>query len=150
MEDKGYIYLMRPLISPGAMFLVLYPLVVGLLYLIRKFPPLELKVLIGVYLVVAVGILLIWIYAKSKRVFILEDQIVFQTILGKKVIEAPEIRRVVFSWTPKGQEVAVIRTHSNSYYLSELYFPFPELMADLEDFVRFNGIRCNVSGKGHG
>lgn len=145
MEDKGYVYLMRPFVSPGTAFIILYPLIVGLLYAVTKFPVLELKVLGAVYLITLAAILVIWLYVKSKRVYIVEEGVVFRSIFGEKFITTPEIRRVVFSWTRKGQEIAVIRTHSSSYYLSELYFPFPELMADLEDFVHLNGIRCNVS-----
>lgn len=149
MEEKGYNYLMRPLISPGIIFLVIYPLVVGAIYLITKFPPLELKVLAGIYIAMVVLLALLWVYARSKQVYVMEDHLIFRTLLGTKIIGAEDIRRVVFSWTPKGQEVAVVRTRDNSYYLSEFYFPFPELMADLEDFIRFNGVRSNTTDRGY-
>ncbi len=143
MEEKGYTYLMRPLVSRGIMFLVAYPVVLGLLYLFLKFPSLELKVLISIYAVIALGIIILWIVAKTKRVYVKDDEIIFQSLLGEKKILPADIRRVVFSWTADGHEVVVIRTAKDSYYLSEFYFPFPELMADLENLIQCNNVRCN-------
>lgn len=144
MEEKGYIHLLRPLVSPGIIFLVVYPLAGVLLYLLLKFPPLEVKTLAILYGIAALGIVFLWVLAKSKRVYILEDKIIFQSFLGEKTVLPSDIRRIVFSWNTKGQEVATIRTHHETFYLSEFYFPFPELMADLEDFIRFNDIRSNI------
>ncbi|AFM42442.1 hypothetical protein Desaci_3561 [Desulfosporosinus acidiphilus SJ4] len=144
MDEHEYIYQLKPLVIPGLFFLLLYPVLLGCIYLFHKFPSLELRVLAGIYVICALGILFLWVIGKSKRVLIKDQQIVFNSLLGKHVLEPKDIRRVAFYFDGKGQEVAQIRTGDIFYYLSEFYFPFPELMSDLETFIKLHGLRSNL------
>ena len=147
MEEHDYTYKMGPLILPGLFFLVIYPMVVGAIYLVTRFSRLELQILIFIYGVTAFCILGLWIYAKSKHVRIEDQQIIFKSILGEYSIEPADVRRVVFYWNAKGQEIAQIWTKRKNFYLSEFYFPFPELMSDLEYFIEDHDIRTNLTGR---
>ncbi|HUX78156.1 MAG TPA: hypothetical protein VMW10_00180, partial [Alphaproteobacteria bacterium] len=86
----------------------------------------------------------LWAIGKSKHVQIKDRQIVFQSLLGKRILEPQDIRRVAFYFDGKGQEIAQIRTKEELYYVSEFYFPFPELMSDLENFIQKYGLRSNL------
>lgn len=143
-DEHDYVYQLRPLIVPAVMFLILYPLVIGGVHFFSKLPIIELRVLIGIYVVAALGILGLWIIGKSKHVQIKDRQIVFRSLLGRHILEPQDIRRVAFYFNEKGQEVAQIRTEGELYYLSEFYFPFPELMSDLENFIRKFDLRSNL------
>ncbi|TGE35322.1 hypothetical protein E4K67_26085 [Desulfosporosinus fructosivorans] len=144
MDEHDYVYQLRPLIVPAVLFLILFPLVIGGVHFFSTLPILELRVLIGIYVVAALGILSLWIVGKSKHVQIKEGQIVFQSLLGKHTLEPQDIRRVAFYFDQKGQEVAQIRTEDELYYVSEFYFPFPELMSDLENFIMKYDLRSNL------
>lgn len=144
MDEHDYIYQLRPLIIPGAIFLVIYPVVLVILHLLAKLPAVELGLLIGIYVLAALGIVFLWLTGNSKRVQINDRQIVFQSILGKNVLTPQDIRRVAFYFDGKGQEIVQIRTEEDLYYLSECYFPFPELMADLENFIQIHDLRSNL------
>lgn len=143
MDEHDYVYQLRPLIVPGLMFLIIYPVVMGIVHFFGKLPSMELRVLIGIYAIAGLGILAIWIIGKSKHVQIEDQRIVFHSLLGKQIIEPKDIRRVVFYFDGRGQEVAQIRANNEFYYVSELYFPFPELMSDLESFVQKYDLRSN-------
>ena len=144
MDDHDYVYQLRPLIVPAVMFLILYPLVIGGVHFFSKLPIIELRVLIGIYVTAALGILFLWVIGKSKHVQIKDQQIVFLSLLGKHILEPQNIRRVAFYFDAKGQEVAQIRTEGGFYYVSEFYFPFPELMSDLENFIQKYDLRSNL------
>ncbi|MDQ7093361.1 hypothetical protein REC12_07140 [Desulfosporosinus sp. PR] len=144
MDEHEYIYQLRPLVIPGLFFLIIYPVVLGCIYLFNKMPGIELKVLAGIYIVSLLGILALWIIGKSKRVLFKNQQIIFRSLLGDRVLEPKDIRRVAFYFDGKGQEIAQIRTGDVYYYMSEFYFPFPELMSDLENFIRQHGLRSNL------
>ena len=144
MEEHDYVYQLKPLIVSSVMFLILYPLVIGGVHYFSQLPVLELKILTGIYLTAVVGILSLWLIGKSQHVQIKDGKIVFHSLLGKHIIEPLDIRRVAFYFDGKGQEVAQIRTESKFYYVSEFYFPFPELMNDLEIFIRQHGLRSNL------
>ncbi|MFZ3131609.1 MAG: hypothetical protein WA125_11045 [Desulfosporosinus sp.] len=144
MDEHDYVYQMRPLIVPAVMFLILYPLVIGSVHFFSKLPSIELRVLIGIYVTAALGILFLWVIGKSKHVQIKDRQIVFRSLLGIHILEPQDIRRVAFYFDGKGQEVAQIRTEGELYYLSEFYFPFPELMSDLENFIQKYDLRSNL------
>jgi len=145
MDEHDYVYQLRPLIVPAVMFLILYPIVIGGVYFFSKLPSLELRVLIGIYVIAALGILCLWVIGKSKQVLINDQHIIFQSILGKHILEPQDIRRVAFYFDEKGQEVAQIRTESEFYYVSQFYFPFPELMSDLENFIQKYDLRSNIA-----
>ncbi|MHB1404760.1 MAG: PH domain-containing protein [Desulfitobacteriaceae bacterium] len=145
MGEQDYEYQLKPLVIPGTAFLVIYPATVLMLYFLTKLPALEFRLLLIIYAVAAAGLISLWVFAKSKRVRIEDESITFSSILGKKSLHPDDIRRVSFFHTKQGQEVAQIRTHRDSYYLTEFYFPFPELMSDLEYFVQAHGIKSNLS-----
>lgn len=148
MDEQDYVYLMRPLVIPGLVFLMVYPLVIGSVHFFSKLPILELRVLMGIYIVSGLGIITLWVIGKSKRVQINEEQIVFRSLLGKHILKPQDIRRVAFYFDQKGQEIAQIRTSNALFYVTELYFPFPELMSDLEHFIQQYDIRSNLSRNG--
>jgi len=144
MEEHDYVYQLRPLIVSSVMFLILYPLVIGGAHYFRQLPILELRVLIGIYLTATLGILSLWMIGKSQHVQINNGKIIFHSILGQHILEPQDIKRVAFYFDKKGQEVAQIRTEGKFYYVSEFYFPFPELMSDLEIFIQKYGLRSNL------
>lgn len=144
MEEHDYIYQLRPLVIPGLVFLILYPLVVGGVHIFSKLPALELKILIGIYVVSGLGILALWVVGRSKRIIIDGQQIIFSSLLGEHILEPKDIRRVAIYFDDHGQEIAQIRTGKDSFYVSDLYFPFPELMSDLEIFIQQHAIRSNI------
>ncbi|HUS89987.1 MAG TPA: hypothetical protein VMW91_11620 [Desulfosporosinus sp.] len=144
MDEHDYVYQLRPLIVPAVVFLILYPLVIGGVHFFSKLPIIELRVLIGIYVTAALGILFLWVIGKSKHVQIKDQQIVFRSLLGKHILKPQDIRRVAFYFDGKGQEVAQIRTKDDFYYVSEFYFPFPELMSDLENFILKYDLRSNL------
>lgn len=145
MEEHDYVYQLRPLIIPGLVFLILYPLIIGGVHVFRKLPTLELRVLIGIYVISGLGILALWAIGKSKHISINDEQIIFRSLLGERILEPKDIRRVAFYFDDKGQEIAQIRTGEALYYVSEFYFPFPELMSDLEIFIQRYDIRSNLT-----
>jgi len=145
MEEHDYVYQMRPLIIPGLVFLILYPLIIGGVHVFSKLPTLELRVLIGIYVISGLGIIILWVVGKSKRIIMNGGQIVFSSLLGVHILEPKDIRRVAFYFDDKGQEIAQIRTSQELYYVSEFYFPFPELMSDLEIFIQQYDIRSNLT-----
>lgn len=144
MEEHDYVYRLRPLIVPAVVYLILCPLVIGGVHFFSKLPILELKVLIGIYVTSALGILVLWVIGMSKHVQIKDQQIVFCSLLGKRILKPQDIHRVAFYFDGKGQEVAQIRTKDELYYLSDFYFPFPELMSDLENFIQKHNLRSNL------
>ena len=144
MDEQDYVYQLRPLIIPAVVFLLLYPLAIGGVHFISKLPIIELRVLIGIYVTAALGILFLCVIGNSKHVQIKDRQIVFRSILGKRILEPKDIRRIAFYFDGKGQEVAQIRTKDDFYYVSEFYFPFPELMSDLENFIQRYDVRSNL------
>jgi hypothetical protein len=145
VDEHDYIYLLRPLIIPGLVFLIVYPLAISGLHFFSKLPIIELRVLIGIYVTAALGIICLWIIGKSKHVQIKDQQIIFRSLLGKHILEPQDIRRVAFYCDGKGQEIVQIRTEGELYYLNELYFPFPELMSDLENFIQKYNLRSNLA-----
>lgn len=145
MDEHDYVYLMRPLVVPGLVFLIVYPLIIGSLHVFSKLPIVELRILIAIYVVSGLGILALWIIGKSKRVQINDGQIVFHSLLGERSLEPQDIRRVAFYFDQRGQEIAQIRTNNALFYVSEYYFPFPELMSDLENFILQYDVRSNLS-----
>lgn len=127
MEEHDYVYQMRPLIIPGLVFLILYPLIIGGVHVFSKLPTLELRLLIGIYVITGLGIITLWVVGKSKRIIMNGGQIVFSSLLGVHILEPKDIRRVAFYFDDKGQEIAQIRTSQELYYVSEFYFLFQSL-----------------------
>ncbi|MCO5388665.1 MAG: hypothetical protein NHB14_26035 [Desulfosporosinus sp.] len=87
----------------------------------------ELRLLIGIYVITGLGIITLWVVGKSKRIIMNGGQIVFSSLLGVHILEPKDIRRVAFYFDDKGQEIAQIRTSQELYYVSEFYFLFQSL-----------------------
>lgn len=145
VEGNEYTYRMKPLVVPGIIYLVLYPLIVGAVCYIFYLPELCVRIFSAIYIVSALGILLIWLIGKSKKVIFEDNVIVFRSLFGQYVLEPGEIRRASFFWTPRKEEVVQIRAGKKVFYLSDLYFPFNELLTDLEQFIMNHNIRSNLS-----
>lgn len=145
-EEHEYHYRLKPLLVPGFLFLAGYPVVTAFLVLILKISLLERNILIGLYLVSSLGILALWIYGRSKYLRIEEKNLLFSSLTGEREIGAEDIRRIALYTSPKGKEIVQIKTlHNDDFYISDVYFPFPELMGDLEQFVRSHSIRSNIA-----
>ncbi|NLP45087.1 MAG: hypothetical protein GX351_10745 [Peptococcaceae bacterium] len=145
MEGQEYVYRMKVIIAPGLGFLILYPLLLGIVSYFFKFPELYMRIFTAIYLSTALIILGLWIVAKSRKVIIQEDAIVFRSLFGKKILKPVNIRKVSFFWTKKDEEIVQLRVGKKAYYLTNLYFPFNELLTDLEEFILKNNIRSNLS-----
>jgi len=144
MAEHDYDYQLRPLAVPAVAFLIFYPAALWLLDYFGKFPVLEIKILSGIYAVSALILVIILIVIKSTRVRISDQQISFRSLLGTKVLKPQAIRRVAFYYDRSGREMVQIRTEKADYYLNDHYFPFPELMADLEEFVQRHNLRYTL------
>lgn len=145
MEEQEYFYQLKPLIIPGGSYLISFPLLSVVLWFILKVSANEMMILLAIYSATALGIVALWIYGRSKSFRVEEDQIVLKSLMGEKVLSPEEIRRIVLFTTRQGKEVVQINTKKMDYYLTELYFPFPELMTDLEQFIKANDIRTNFA-----
>lgn len=145
MDGHDYVYRMKPLILPGLGYFVIYPLLIGISIYFITLPEIFLRIFSGIYAVSSLIILIIWIIAKSKRVSIDHDIIVFRSLFGKQVIEPKDIRKASFFWTKGNEEIVQIRVGKKTYYLSSLYFPFSELLTDLEEYITKHHIRSNLS-----
>ncbi|WP_434511640.1 hypothetical protein [Desulfitobacterium sp. AusDCA] len=145
-EEHEYHYRLKPLLVPGFLLLAGYPVVTAFLVLILKISLLERNILIGLYLVSSLGIIALWIYGRSKYLRIEEKNLLFCSLSGEREIGAEDIRRIALYTSPKGKEIVQIKTlHNDDFYISDVYFPFPELMGDLEQFVRSHSIRSNIA-----
>lgn len=143
-EEHEYRYQLKPLIIPGILFLIGYPIIVLLLAAIFKIPILERYIFTGIYIGTFLGIVILWIYGRSKGLRIDDDCLIFYSLTGEHPLAPEDIRKVALYTMPQGKEMVQIKTSRDQvYYISELYFPFPELMSDLEQFVANHAIRSN-------
>lgn len=136
MEEQVYSYQVKPLLIPGGLYLVITPLVLAVLHYGLKIAALEFNVLRVIYLLTALGIAAIWIYGRSKNFRVSDNQLVFASLRGEHSLSPAEIRRIALFTTKQGKEIVQIKTKQQDYYLSDLYFPFPELMTELEQYIR--------------
>lgn len=143
MEEHEYLYRIRPLVFSGIGFILLFPLVMGLLHFVLKFPSWELWILGLIYVLCVCCMLGLWLFGRSKRIIIRDPELVFRSWLGEKIVGPENLRRIVFSTDENGREMAQIRTNDQVYYVNDLYFPFPELMGDLENYIKKYHIRFN-------
>lgn len=144
-DEHEYRYQIKPLIIPGVLFLIGYPVLTLLLGLVLKVSRLEAYILASLYALTLLGISGLWVYGRSKRLRIEEDYINLYSLSGERQLAPGDIRRVALYTLPKGEEVVQIKTRNQVFYISEFYFPFPELMVDLERFVKNHAIRSNIS-----
>ncbi|MGI6449829.1 MAG: hypothetical protein ACOX3R_05960 [Desulfitobacteriia bacterium] len=145
MQVQEYVYRMKPVIIPGAGYLLVYPLLTGILSFLLNLPEVYVKIFSAIYAVTALMILFIWLTAKSKKIIIDDNIIIFQSLLGKQVLEPKDIRKASFYWTAKSEEIVQLKVGKKTFYLSNLYFPFNELLTDLEQFIIANNIRSNLA-----
>lgn len=145
MEESVYSYQLKPLVIPGGIYLITFPIVVAILWFLLKIPKVELSLLLGVYFVTALGIVALWLFAQSKSLRVEPEQIVLKNLMGAIQLTPQEIRRIALFTLRNGKEVVQIKTKHKDYYLTDLYFPFPELMSDLEHFIKNHGIRSNFT-----
>ena len=145
MEEQEYFYQLKPLAIPGGIYLVSFPILTAILWFVINIPAKEMTLLLGIYLATGLGIVALWIYGRSKSFRVEENQIVLKSFVGEHVLTPGEIRRIALFTTRQGKEVVQIKTKKKDFYLSELYFPFPELMIDLEHFIKANDIRTNFT-----
>jgi len=145
LDANEYTYRMKPLVLPGLAYIIIYPLIVGTVSFSLNLSQNHLMTLLGIYAVSVVIILLIWVTARSKKVIVNNGSVVFRSIAGKTLIEPDDIRKVSFIWTKRNDEIVLLKTGKRTYYLSDLYFPFNELLTDLEEFIVYNNVRSNLS-----
>jgi hypothetical protein len=136
---------MKPLVMPGLVYLILYPLLVGAASYFLNLSQFYLTFLSGIYLFTALIILFLWLMAKTRRIIVGDGVIIFSSILGKTVVEPQDIRRASFAWTKNNEEIVLLKTGKRKYYLSDLYFPFNELLTDLEEIIAAYNIRSNLN-----
>ncbi len=145
MEGNEYVYRIRPLVVPGLAFIILYPIIVGALSYLLNLPELYLRIFSWIYIVSTIFLLLTWLTARSKRIIVEGNIIVFRSIFGRQILEPKDIRKASFYWVSRSEEVVQIRAGKKIYYLSNLYFPFNELLTDLEQFILNHNIRSNLA-----
>lgn len=145
MEGNEYVYRIRPLVVPGLVFIILYPIVVGSLSYLFNLPELYLRIFSWIYVASTIYLLLTWLTAKSKRVIVEGNIIVFRSIFGRQILEPKDIRKASFYWVSRSEEIVQIKAGRKIYYLSSLYFPFNELLTDLEQFILTHNIRSNLA-----
>lgn len=143
--QSQYVYRMRPLIIPGLSFIILYPLLIGFISYYLALPDLFVRIFSGIYILALVIIVLIWLTAKTKKIIVDDQNIIFQSLLGKDIIQPKDIRKASFFWTSKDQEIVQLKVGKKIYYLSDLYFPFNDLLTDLEEFIIHHNIRSNLA-----
>lgn len=143
MEEQEYFYQLKPLVLPGGIYLLSFPVFAALFWFVVKIPVIELSILFSIYLVTAGGIAALWIYGRNKSFRVEGNHLVWKTLRGEQFITPEEIRRIALFTTRQGKEIVQIKTKYKDFYLTEFYFPFPELMTELEQFIRVNDIRTN-------
>lgn len=146
MYAQEYVYRMKPLVIPGMLYVILYPILIAAISFFITLPYLYLLVLTGIYAVTVLIILIIWLTAKNKRIAITDKTIVFRSLFRKRVLEPKDIRKAAFFWTKKNEEIVLLKVGKKVYYLTDLYFPYNELLTDLEEYIVSNHIRSNLAG----
>lgn len=145
MEGHEYVYRMKPMIVPGLGYLILYPLLTGVISFVFTLPEIYLRIFSGIYAISTLLIILIWLTAKSNRIIVDDNMIILRSLFGKHIIEPKDIRKASFFWTRKNEEIVQLKTGKKVFYLSNFYFPFNELLTDLEEFIIANNVRSNLS-----
>ncbi|ADY56558.1 hypothetical protein Sgly_2269 [Syntrophobotulus glycolicus DSM 8271] len=144
MENE-YIYRLKPLLVPGVLFILLYPLVFGPLSFYFFLPEIYVKIFTGIYLFTFFSILILWLNGKGKRVIFKDNKLILSSPLRNVVLKPDNISKILFFWTKRQEEIVQIYSGQKRYFLSDLYFPYNELLTDLEDFISQNEIRNNLA-----
>lgn len=143
--QSEYIYRIKPLLVPGILFILLYPLFIGPLSFYFFLPGIYVKFFAVIYLVTVLCIIIFWLNGRSKRVVFKDNKIVLRSLFRNVVLRPENISKVLFFWTNKQEEIVQIYSGKNKYFLSDLYFPYAELLTDLEFFISENDIRNNLT-----
>jgi len=145
VDGNEYIYKMKPIVMPVLLYIILYPIIMAAISYVFFLPDLHVRILSIIYIATSLIILYIWLQAKSKRVIFENDMIVFRSLFRREIVEPKDMKKAIFFWTPRKEEVVQIKTSKYTYYLSNLYFPYTELLTDLEQFIIANRIRSNFA-----
>lgn len=143
--QSEYIYRLRPLLVPGILFILLYPLFIGPLSFYFFLPGAYVKIFAVIYLATVLSIALLWLNGKSKRVVFKDNKLVLRSLFRNITLKPENISKILFFWTKNQEEVVEIYSGKNKYFLSNLYFPYAELLTDLELFISENDIRNNLT-----
>lgn len=143
--QSEYVYRLRPLLIPGVLFILLYPLFIGPLSFYFFLPGVYVKIFAGIYLVTVLSIGLLWLNGKSKKVVFKDNKVVLRSLFKNVILRPENISKILFFWTKKQEEVVQIYSGKNKYFLNDLYFPYAELLTDLEIFISENDIRNNLT-----
>lgn len=143
--QSEYVYRLRPLLIPGILFILLYPLFIGPLSFYFFLPGVYVKIFAGIYLVTVLSIGLLWLNGKSKKVVFKDNKVVLRSLFKNVILRPENISKILFFWTKKQEEVVQIYSGKNKYFLNDLYFPYAELLTDLEIFISENDIRNNLT-----
>jgi hypothetical protein len=133
------------MLKPSVVFLVLYPVILFLLVKFIKIDAFFGQVFSVIYILSLLTLAVILTLAKSQKLQVDgEDQLTFISLLGSETIEPGEILRVTVK-RRRGKEVVWIRTDAKLYLLMDSYFPYNELLGDIEDIVFRYQIRTNLT-----
>jgi hypothetical protein len=143
--QSEYVYRLRPLLIPGVLFILLYPLFIGPLSFYFFLPGVYVKIFAGIYLVTVLSIGLLWLNGKSKKVVFKDNKVVLRSLFKNVILRPENISKILFFWTKKQEEGVQIYSGKNKYFLNDLYFPYAELLTDLEIFISENDIRNNLT-----
>ena len=145
MAYYEYTYRMKPVIIPGTLYLILFPICLIVLNIYYPFVSLILFSLFGIYGVTAIVIFFIWAVAGSRKIVFDEHSIVLSDIFSKKVFNPSNIQRATFFWTSnKKKEIIKIRTRDYAVFISDLYVPYQQLLTNMEHYIFTYNIRTNL------
>ncbi|MCL1917827.1 MAG: hypothetical protein FWG14_05865 [Peptococcaceae bacterium] len=145
MAYNEYTYRMKPVVIPGIVYLVFFP--ICLLVANMYFPIVNaaLYTLFGIYGVTAVVIFCIWALAGTRRIIVDEHAIIISDMLSRRVFDPGNIQRIKFSRSSdKKKEFVRIRTRGYTALLSDFYTPYDRLLLDIENYIYSYNIRTNL------
>ncbi|MDR0435002.1 MAG: hypothetical protein LBH21_08145 [Gracilibacteraceae bacterium] len=146
MQAKVYVFQIRRLLTPALLFLLLYPALLALFCFLSKLPARYGQIFTLIYIVTFIVLVVIIVLAYSQKLLIDEDTLVFSSLLTRETLEPGDIKRITFSRPRRREEIVRIRAGGKTYLLSDFYFPFNELLIDLEEWIRrhqVNTLRAN-------
>lgn len=145
MERNEYVYRLKPFLLPGIAYLIVYPVAAWILCYLFYFPQSFFWIFLSLYGISFLAIFAIWLQAITTRINFNNNSIVIRSLFRRLVLEPKDIRKASFFWTKRNEEVVQLKTGGKIYYFSDLYFPFNELMTEMEEFITANDVRSNLS-----
>ncbi|MDR1960889.1 MAG: hypothetical protein LBQ16_01245 [Gracilibacteraceae bacterium] len=143
-KAKVYDFQIRRLLQPAVGFGILYPLLLWLFYRLSGVPTRYAQIFMLIYIAAAISLILLIVFANSQKVLIENDTLIFRSLLGSETLEPGDIRRIVFTQQWRAEVVRIKSAANKIYLLSDFYFPFNELSAELEDLIRRYQISSNL------